>query len=252
MTDPANSHPATDASAPAGHSSIDSTTPVALITGATRGIGRAIAAELSRDHALVLGASSERSAQTLRQVFPHARILVADVADTEGLERAIQALGLEKLDVLVHNAGVAGHESLADAHPDSWQHLFRVNLFAVAEITRVLLPALRAVSGLVVAINSGAGHRAGAGYGPYAASKFALRAYTDTLREEERGKIRVTSVHPGKVDSDMQREIQALRGQEYVAEKFIRPESIARAVRLAVDTTPEAMAEEITVRPVAR
>ena len=83
-------------------------------------------------------------------------------------------------------------------------------MVAVAELTRLLLPALRAANGHVVLINSGAGLRANAGWGAYAASKFALRAFGDALRLEEPA-LRVTSIHPGRIDTDMQRDI--IRGR---------------------------------------
>ena len=85
-----------------------------------------------------------------------------------------------------------------------------------------------------------------------ATTKFALRAYTDALREEQRNKIRVSSIHPGKVDSDMQRQIQSHRGvaeADYDETQYLRPESVAKAVRLAVDATDDAMIESLTIRP---
>ena len=121
------------------------------------------------------------------------------------------------------------------------------------DLIRQLLPKLRATHGDIVAINSGSGHRSRPGSAPYCASKFALRAITDALREEERGVVRVTSVHPGRVDTDMQREIQAEKGmapEDYDGAIYVQPESIAAAVRTAIDATPECTVEEIRVRPV--
>lgn len=231
--------------------------PIALVTGASRGIGLAIARDLSADHQLVLGCSSEDSAERLREEFPSAQVVVADLSDLASLSAFSSIFSdanpTTPLNVLVHSAGVTGHLPIAEAPVSMWRNVLDVNVIAVAELTRLLLPSLRAGGGMVVAINSGAGDHSGPGYGPYAASKFALRALTDALREEERGKVRVTSVHPGKVDSDMQRELQAHAGnQDYQPEVYVRPENIARAVRLAVDTSPETMMETITVRPVIK
>ncbi|WCZ37076.1 3-oxoacyl-[acyl-carrier-protein] reductase FabG [Corynebacterium heidelbergense] len=223
-----------------------------LITGATRGIGRSIAENLSGDYDLILAASSEKSAEKLRHTHPKAVVFVADLAEVNSLESILGQLSLERLDAVVPCAGVTGHRPVHDTTPEQWQRLFSINLFSVAELVRCLLPALRRAQGSVIAINSGAGHFSGEGFGPYAASKFALRALTDSLREEERGRVRVSSIHPGKVDSDMQREIQSLRGNEYNAERFIRPETIAKAVRFALETSQESMTEEITIRPVQR
>ncbi|MGJ4073718.1 SDR family oxidoreductase [Corynebacterium macclintockiae] len=225
---------------------------IALITGGTRGIGLAIARELQDDYHLIIGGSSE-SAHDVAAQFPSAQGFVADLADTDGIAAAVVELGLESLDVLVHSAGVVAHDPVTETTPEQWKHAFGINLFAVAELTRHLLGALQAAHGTVVTINSGAGYRSSVGFGPYATTKFALRAYTDALREEQRGKIRVSSIHPGKVDSDMQREIQTHRGvaeADYDETQFLRPESVAKAVRLAIDATDDATVEALTIRPV--
>ena len=223
----------------------------ALITGGTRGIGLAIARELQDDYHLIIGGSSEKAHDVAVQ-FPSAQGFVADLADTEGIGAAVAELGLERLDVLVHSAGVVAHDPVTETTPEQWKHAFDINLFAVAELTRQLLGALQAAHGTVVTINSGAGFRSSVGFGPYATTKFALRAYTDALREEQRDKIRVSSIHPGKVDSDMQRQIQTHRGvaeADYDETQYLRPESVAKAVRLAVDATDDAMIESLTIRP---
>ena len=221
---------------------------IAFITGASRGLGRAIAEELSKDHHIIVGGSSDTAAQ-VAQRLPSAEPFIADLADLDAVREQVDALGLEKVDVLVHAAGVTAHKATTETTPDEWQRAFDINFFAVAELTRLLLPALQAASGTLVAINSGAGNHSGAGYGPYATTKHALKAYTDALRDEQRGTIRVTSIHPGKADSDMQREIQAQRGNEYDADEFIKPESIAQAVRLAVDLGGDSVIEELVIRP---
>ncbi|SCX20362.1 SDR family oxidoreductase [Corynebacterium jeikeium] len=223
----------------------------ALITGGTRGIGLAIARELQDDYHLIIGGSSEKAHDVAAQ-FPSAQGFVADLADTEGIGAAVAELGLERLDVLVHSAGVVAHDPVTETTPEQWKHAFDINLFAVAELTRQLLDALQAAHGTVVTINSGAGFRSSVGFGPYATTKFALRAYTDALREEQRDKIRVSSIHPGKVDSDMQRQIQTHRGvaeADYDETQYLRPESVAKAVRLAIDATDDAMVESLTIRP---
>lgn len=224
---------------------------IALITGGTRGIGLAIARELQDDYHLIIGGSSEKAHDVASQ-FPSAQGFVADLADTEGIGAAVAELGLDSLDVLVHSAGVVAHDPVTETTPEQWKHAFDINLFAVAELTRQLLGALQAAHGTVVTINSGAGYRSSVGFGPYATTKFALRAYTDALREEQRDKIRVSSIHPGKVDSDMQRQIQAHRGvaeADYDETQYLRPESVAKAVRLAIDATDDAMVESLTIRP---
>jgi NADP-dependent 3-hydroxy acid dehydrogenase YdfG len=111
-----------------------------------------------------------------------------------------------------------------------------------------VLPALRAVNGNVVLINSGAGLNARPGWGPYAASKFALRAFADALRAEEPG-LRVTSIYPGRTDTPMQQAIIADEGREYRPEEFLKPESVAAAVLAAVNATDDAHLTDVSVRP---
>ena len=121
-------------------------------------------------------------------------------------------------------------------------------MVAVLELTRALLPSLRTARGHVVVVNSGAGYTAKAGWGSYAASKFALRAFSDVLRQEEPD-LRVTSVHPGRVDTDMQRAIVADEGGTYDPGAVLTPESVAAAIRQALDATPDAHPTEVVLRP---
>lgn len=219
-----------------------------LVTGATGGIGQAICAELAADyHLWVAGRNPETVAQLVASL-PHASAFVADLLDVAALESACAAI--TELDGLVLNAGMAfANQAIAQTSHQQWVDMLMLNVVAQADLTRLLLPALRSVQGQVVAINSGAGFNAGAGWGAYSASKFALRAFTDALREEERGQVRVSSVHPGRVDTSMQVQIQAAYGRDYNPDEHLRPQSVAKAVRAALEASPEACLETISIRP---
>lgn len=230
--------------------------PLALVTGASRGIGRAIAHELAPDHDLVLGGRDEAALTSLAAELPRAaqaappRLLVADLADAEGTAQALAQLGLEGLDALVHSAGILVPGRVEELTVQDWTRSLTTNVVAVAELTRLLLPALRARRGTVVTINSGSGFTAGAGGGAYAASKFALRALTDALRQEERPHgVRVVSIHPGRVDSDMQRQLRSFEDGAYEPENYLRPESVAATVGLALRIGEDAVIESLNVRP---
>ncbi len=222
--------------------------PVALVTGASRGIGRAIAAELAPTHHILLGGRDAGTLTELAAGLPSAGVFAADLQHPAEVERACAAIG--RLDLLVHSAGVLRVGAIADLSDDAWEESFAVNLFAVVGLTRRLLPALRASRGQVIAINSGSGYTSGAGSAAYSGTKFALRAFTDALREEERRHgVRVSSIHPGRVATDMQEELHRIEGKEYSPEAWIQPAQVAKAVRLAADASRDATIETLSIRP---
>ncbi|EON31463.1 short chain dehydrogenase [Gordonia terrae C-6] len=224
--------------------------PTALITGASRGLGAEIARQLAPTHDLLLGGRPSPELDRLATELDGASTFAVDLTEYDEVEAAVEAI--TELDVLVHNAGVASSlEPVAETPVEEWHHILEVNLVAVAELTRLLLPALRTAGGHVVFINSGAGRRVNAGWTPYAASKFGVRALADGLRAEE-PTLRVTSVFPGRIDTDMQRDIVAIEGNEYDGSKFLRPATVARAVVQAVHTPADAHPEEIVLRPTGR
>lgn len=222
--------------------------PTALITGSSRGLGAAIARELAPTHDLVLGARSAASLEAITAELPGSTPWPVDLTDYDAVAATVP---VNNLNVLVHNAGIADLGTIEESSVDQWRRTFEANVIAVAELTRVLLPALRAGGGHVVLINSGAGLRANAGWGTYAASKFALRAFGDALRLEEPS-LRVTSIHPGRIDTDMQREIVAGEGGNYDPSSFLKASTVARAVRTAVETPADAHPTEVVLRPTGR
>jgi NAD(P)-dependent dehydrogenase (short-subunit alcohol dehydrogenase family) len=229
--------------------------PVAVVTGGTRGIGLAIARDLAPTHHLVIGGRGADAVALVVASLPSAEGFVADLADCSprgSLETALEALAprLDRVDVLVHSAGVLRSGTLADSPVDDWAGSLTVTVVAVAAVTRALLPALRSAHGLVITVNSGSGLTATPASGAYCASKFALRALSDALRQEEREHgVRVTSLHPGRVDTDMQHELVEFEGAAYDASAYLDVESVVRAARLAVDAGPDASIDMVSVRP---
>lgn len=209
----------------------------ALITGASRGIGRAIAEELGRDHHIYAGASKDAS--DVVAALPSAEPFEVDLTDTDAILEA--ASKIEELDVLVLAAGVLHKGPFEELTDEQWRESMAVNLLAPVALTRAVLPALRRSSGLIIAINSGAGFHGVADNTAYCASKFALRGFTEALQEEEAGRIRVTSLHPGRTDTDM------LAGDD--GRPKMDAGEVAKAARLAVDAGPDAVVEFFRVRP---
>lgn len=220
-----------------------------LVTGASRGIGAATAAALEAEHDLILVGRDAEALDSVATACRSAQAVVADLTTPEGLARIAE--GIDSLNGLVHCAGVADLARVEDSTAEQWRLAFEVNVLAVVELTRVLLPGLRAAGGHVVVVNSGAGVTAKPGWGPYSASKFALRAVTDTLRGEELG-LRVTSIHPGRVDTEMQRGIVATEGGIYEGERYLTPDSVAESIRHALASNPDAHPSEIHLRPRGR
>lgn len=218
--------------------------PIALVTGATRGIGHAIAAELGRTHHVLVGGRRADAVAEVVAELPSAEPYLGDLAAGEFAPLP------RRLDVLVHSAGVEEGNRIADTDRATWERVFATNVFAVAELTRLALPALRAARGIVVTINSGSGFISGPGGGVYGASKFALRALSDALREEERPNgVRVSSVHPGRTDSDMQRALTEKLGEDYDIAYFLQPDDVAAAVRTVVDLPARGTIETLSIRP---
>ncbi|GAA5045760.1 SDR family oxidoreductase [Nocardia callitridis] len=220
--------------------------PTALITGASRGLGAAIAREFGATHDLLLGARSADALSAIGKDLPDATKWPVELTDYAAVAEATAPI--RRLDLLVHNAGVADLDTIAESSPDQWRNTLEANVIAVVELTRLLLPALRAAEGHVVLINSGAGLRANPGWASYAASKFALRAFADALRLEE-PTLRVTSIFPGRIATDMQRTITEGEGHTYDPDNFMRPESIALSIRSAVDTPGDVHPTELILRP---
>lgn len=227
--------------------------PVALVTGASRGIGAAVARDLARTHTVVVGARSTEALAALVAELPDVVPFVCDVGDGDSVTAAVASLGLARLDVLVHSAGIADERRFDTFGRDDWRRSFEVNVFGVADLTARMLPALRAARGTVVFLNSGSGMFSYPDGAVYSGTKFALRTMADCLREEEREHgVRVVSVHPGFVDTDMARTIRRASGREGSDESYVQPETIAAGIRVAVDAPHEAQFETISIRPTQR
>jgi len=174
----------------------------ALITGASRGIGAAIATALAPTHTLLLAGRPSPALQVTAERLG-ATTLPLDLTDTDAIPAVTGSIG--ELDVLIHDAGVSFPGRVAESTVDEWRTTFEVNVIGAVALTLALLPALRRTHGQVVFINSGSGRKASLGMASYSASKFALRAFADSLRESEPS-LRVTTVYPGRTDTDMQRD----------------------------------------------
>ena len=219
--------------------------PTALITGAGGGIGSAIAAALAPTHTLLLAGRPSHRLDAVAERLG-ATTWPLDLTDVAEIEAATEVI--DELDVLVHNAGVMLPGPAGKSDVEEWRATFEVNVFGAVALTLALLPALRSAHGQVIFINSGAGQRVSPGMASYSASKFALRAFADSLRDDEPA-LRVTTVYPGRVDTEMQQDLVAYEGGEYDPARFLRPDTVARVVAGVVAAPPDAHLHEVVVRP---
>ena len=216
-----------------------------MVTGATGGIGRAIVSALAADghQVTAIGRDAERL-HSLGAV----QAVTADLAEPQRLGAAIEPPA--RLDALVHCAGVAlsAIAPVAGTDAAAWEETMAVNVIAAAELTRLMLPALRQARGHVVFVNSSRGVRGVAGWSAFAASKAALRELADSLRQEEAGNgVRVTTIYPGGTATGHLRDIRTAFGDEYDAQKLIRPETLAAMVAWVLAAPPDAYVDEMSV-----
>lgn len=218
--------------------------PTALITGASGGLGAAIATALAPTHTLLLGG---RPSPRLDQVAERlgATTWPLDLSDIDSLAASTEVI--DELDVLVHNAGVAFPDHVADSEIEDWRKTFEVNVIGAVALTQALLPALRQAEGQVIFINSGAGLNAHPDMASYSASKFALRAVADSLRAEE-PRLRVTSLHPGRIATEMQRRFREFEGGEYDGSAYLRAETVADVVAKVISTPPDGHVHQVVIR----
>jgi NADP-dependent 3-hydroxy acid dehydrogenase YdfG len=233
---------------------------VAVVTGASSGIGQAIAANLWKQGATVCLVARNR-----------AQLETAIADDGEGRERihccpmdvtrdedarglaANLAKRFERIDALVHCAGAFVREDWESLAVEELDRLYRTNLRAPVVLTQAFLPALRASKGQVVFMNSSAGRTAGARTGAYSATKHALRAFADSLRNELNPLgVRVISVYPGRTATAMQRLVCTLEGTEYRPEFLLSPEDVASTVVHAMALPESAEVTDLYIRPMTK
>lgn len=233
----------------------DTTLRTVCVTGATSGIGRAIVDRLSSSHRLLLVARATPTLTKLARDLPNAVAAPVDLIDPhaicEFVERWPAAAQSAGIDVLIHCAGVASVAPIERTGPDLWDDTLAVNLIGPAELTRALLPRLRAASARVVFVNSTSGIIANPNWSAYAASKFGLRAFADVLRAEE-PLLTVCSVFPSRTDTPMQQSVRAEEGGPYEPENYLTADAVAAAVCHAIDQPAAAVTTELVLRPQVR
>ena len=212
---------------------------VAIVTGAGRGIGRAIALRYSREGATVVlaartSAQIDEAAAEIESAGGRALAIQCDVSSERDVDHLVEAAAQRfgRIDILVNNAAVnLPPTDLTEVDLSVWRNVIDVNLTGAFICTRAVLPHMKRIgSGVVLILSSVGGRRGAAGRGPYRASKAALINFTETIGAEgaEYG-VRAVCLCPGGVDTDMMREIGMARGRE-----LMKPEQVADVATYAV------------------
>lgn len=233
-----------------------------LITGASSGIGAAAARRLAADgHRIYLGARRTDRLEALTGEIVAAggsaafrRLDVTDAADVHAFAEAARA-ELGRIDVLVNNAGVMPLSRLDAARTDEWDRMIDVNVRGVLHGIAATLPVMRAQGGgHIVNIASVGAYEVSPTAVVYCATKYAVRAISEGLRQESDGSIRVTVVSPGVTESELVdhlEDAEARRIMKAYRAVALPAETIAGAIAYAVAQPPEADVNEIVVRPAA-
>ncbi|KWX63292.1 SDR family oxidoreductase [Mycobacterium sp. NAZ190054] len=230
---------------------------VALVTGASSGIGRAIALRLAGDGATVIAAA--RRTGRLRELAEQADGIVEpyelDVTDRAAVQAAVDDVVARhgRLDVLVANAGLMPLSRLDAGLVDEWDRMIDVNVRGLLHGIAAALPQFgRQRSGHMVTVASIGAHEVVPTAAVYCGTKFAAWAITEGLRQESPDWLRVTTISPGVVESELADTITDPAARELMSEyrrNAIGPEAVAAAVAYAIGTEPEVDVNEIVIRP---
>lgn len=226
---------------------------VAFITGAGRGIGKAVAIALANEGVNV--GLLARTEEALKEVVTEVEALgvkaayaSVDVSSLEEVNQAIASLTNElgKADILINNAGIGKFESLLDMNPEEWKKIIDVNLMGPYYVTRAVLPQLiEKNGGDIINISSTNGLNGAATSSAYSASKFGLIGMTESLAQEvRRNNIRVTSLTPSTVATELAVQTDLIKGS---AEKYMQPEDIAELIVSQLKLHPRIYVKAATV-----
>jgi len=208
----------------------------ALITGAGKGIGRALAIALAAEGVnLGLVARTEADLKSLAEELAHTGVNIAiatvDVSSIDDVNNAVAKIksGLGVIDILINNAGTSTFGSFLELEPARWEEIVKVNLFGVYYVTRAVLPEMmERKTGDIINISSTAGQRGAAVTSAYSASKFGLIGLSESLMQEVRKhNIRVSTLTPSTIATDMAKDLNLTDGNP---DKVMQPEDFAEFV----------------------
>jgi short-subunit dehydrogenase len=234
---------------------------VVIITGAGSGIGKAIAMECSKHYPIVclVGRSLhklELVAESANTSYAKMYCYGVDLTSCSDIKDFYIKINNQwgHVDVLVHSAGIFSCGGIENAPVEEFDRQFFTNVRGPYYLTQLLLPLIRKKKGQIVFINSSVGLTGGrANISQYAATKQALKTFTDSLREEVNSDgIRIISVYPGRTATPMQQEICRAEGKRYRPKIFSQPEDIAKIVLNALFVSKNSEVTDIAIRPMKK
>lgn len=222
-----------------------------FLTGGSRGVGGALADRLANSWNLIMLARNEERASELEGRYPGCRTVITDLSDPKAAAASV-ARSLENsgatIDAFVSCAGVEGATALESLEAGALERIYAINVLSPVMLTNALLPYLRESRGTVVYVGSTAAQLTFPGWLPYSTSKAALEKAASVLRAEERT-LRVSTVTPGRIDTDMQRDMAAKQSREFDPATAMSPASVAWAIQMALEAPSDVVVEQITVTP---
>jgi 3-oxoacyl-[acyl-carrier protein] reductase len=222
-------------------------TQTALVTGASRGIGRAIALRLAPTHRVIAAARNRGELESLAPDITakggSCDVIELDVTNADAVARALHGV---RADVLVNNAGIGFLKPLVELTADEWHTMVDVNFNALFHVTRAVLPGMiERGYGHIVMVGSIAGRSAFVGGSCYAATKHAVMGFSESLMLEVRDRgVKVSVVNPGSVATSFSR-------RERDTSWMLTADDVAEAVAHAIDTPPRVLIHRIEVRAAA-
>lgn len=227
---------------------------IAIITGATSGIGLQLSQLMIEE--LVTVYLIGRNFQKLMDIIPDSEnmptvnYIQADITKDQDIDKILKAVDHEdKIDFLLHGAGVISIGPLSENPVEKLDHQYMVNLRAPYLITQKLLPKIKNAEGEIIFLNSTAGKDTWEGQSQYSASKYALRAMADCLRKECKGdKIKVLSIFLGGTATPMQEKVQESKGNKYNPQDFMTTHEIAEIILLELKKSKKIMITDLTIR----
>ena len=228
--------------------------PIAIITGASTGIGRSLAVKLSNQYLVYLISRNKKKLNKTKELINaqnnECKVIISDISKTESINDIYsQIKQKEKIELLVNNAGIGVFKSISDTTIDDWDNTINTNLRGTFLMTKMIIDQLKSnQNGKIVFISSVAGLQPYKNSTAYVASKYAMRGFAASLREELREfNIKVITVFPGAVNT----RIWDNKNMDELREGMMKTDDLTETIFHAINAPTNCVTEEITIRRIA-